>query len=262
MRTVGCCFTYQCLVQDYPFQGALRALLDVCDQVIVLDGESTDGTFEELERVQAEVGPDRLRLHQMQFNHTRRFWYEARVWLLGQVGRRDYVFFLDADEVFHEDQAHLIRDLIERRAKQLTFNYTHFYGDPGHWMDNPALYPRNTRAWKRSSGLHWVYFENGCADDLVTRWGRSGHTTSTDQGLRMYHYGWARSPKAMGMKSGRFEAFYAGSEDYRDGELPQPTPFAYNMDDPHIRAFAGSHPKYMKDWIDKHQGQPTSWSPR
>ena len=40
--------TYNCISQKYPYEQSINSMLGFCEEVIVMDGGSTDGTFEKL----------------------------------------------------------------------------------------------------------------------------------------------------------------------------------------------------------------------
>ena len=52
--------TKDCISQNYPFIESISSLLGFCDQVVVVDGGSTDGTWEELEALAALQGDGRI----------------------------------------------------------------------------------------------------------------------------------------------------------------------------------------------------------
>ncbi len=55
--------TLNCLQQDYPILDCVRSMLDFCDEVVVVDGGSTDGTWEELQKLASD--DNRLKVEQV-----------------------------------------------------------------------------------------------------------------------------------------------------------------------------------------------------
>ena len=47
-RISGYTTTYNCISQKYPFKQSIKSLLGFCDEVVVMDGGSNDGTYQEL----------------------------------------------------------------------------------------------------------------------------------------------------------------------------------------------------------------------
>ncbi len=50
----GYATTYDCLKQEYPFEASVRSLLGFCDEVVVVDAGSTDGTLDVLRELQSQ----------------------------------------------------------------------------------------------------------------------------------------------------------------------------------------------------------------
>lgn len=104
--------TYNCVKQDYPFEQCIRSMLQFCDEVCVVDGGSTDETWDRL-CVWALKEP-KLVLRQIKrdWNHPRHAVFdgmqkaEARKMCTG-----DFCWQMDSDEVVHEDDAKKIADL-------------------------------------------------------------------------------------------------------------------------------------------------------
>lgn len=95
--------TLDCVRQGYPFKQCIESMLGFCDQVVVVDGGSTDGTWERLQEMQ--LGSPKLLLVQHVLDMT-----QPRFALLdGQqkararaLCRGDFCWQMDCDEVVHE----------------------------------------------------------------------------------------------------------------------------------------------------------------
>lgn len=95
--------TYNCIENNFPFLHSIRSALGFCDEVVVVDGCSTDGTYEELEKLQ-EKYPEQLMLYQNPFD-----WSEPGIDGLQKAFARavcdpdhNYLIQFDVDEFFHE----------------------------------------------------------------------------------------------------------------------------------------------------------------
>lgn len=132
--------TLDCIKQGYPFVQSIRSMLEFCDEVCIVDGGSTDGTWErlidlvmeekgvtlaslsdverestiELSRPGAVSQSGRIRIKQVarDWNHPRFAVFdgmqkaEARA-----MCTREFCWQMDSDEVVHEDDAKRISDL-------------------------------------------------------------------------------------------------------------------------------------------------------
>ena len=119
-RTVkisGYTTTYNCINQKYPFEQCIRSMLQFCDEVCVVDGGSTDGTYERISSIAEEFdleGQERVKMKIVprDWDHPRFAVFdgmqkaEARKMCTG-----DFCWQMDSDEVVHEDDASKIRDL-------------------------------------------------------------------------------------------------------------------------------------------------------
>ena len=102
------------VAQGYPFLEAIRAALPVCDEFLVSDGYSTDGTWEALQVLQS-AHADKVRLFRDAWRgDTRRGAIIANMTnILKPRCRFEYCFNLQANEVIHETTCEQIRDLPE-----------------------------------------------------------------------------------------------------------------------------------------------------
>ena len=112
--------TLNCISQHYPWEASISSMLGTCDEVIVVDGGSTDGTWEKLEKWAEEE--ERLKVHQSirDWNHPRHGVFDgeqkayARSLCIGE-----YCWQQDCDEVIHENDHGAIEDLLRAFPKQV-----------------------------------------------------------------------------------------------------------------------------------------------
>lgn len=252
--------THQCIVLDYCLEATIRSMMDLCEDVYVNDGGSTDGTLEVLYALQREYGEDRLKIFVRKWTHNRAVWASEKNFLLEQIPLESYVLCIDADEVFHEGEMQLVRGAVERGYAAVSFNVIHFYGRPTHYIEGPAWYKKHTRLWKRSTGIRLMHRDHGCADDVVWPDGTPAHLARDyNCGASIYHYGNCRAPKALGMKSKKADDLYQYSTAYENGTLAGPRSFTYGFEKVGAKKFNDTHPKYIKDWYDTHKDQQTEY---
>jgi glycosyltransferase involved in cell wall biosynthesis len=113
--------TYNCIKSEYPWKDSIQSLLGFCDEVIVLDGGSDDGTWEELLRW-ADI-EDKLVVNQHTIDwKDERFAYQsdgaqkarARSFCSG-----NWCWQSDVDEVVKEEDYQKVRDLLEKLPDEI-----------------------------------------------------------------------------------------------------------------------------------------------
>lgn len=98
---------------DFPFIESIRSALEFCDTVTVIDGESTDGTYEKL---QEEFGDDsRVQIYQKLFDMENEPGCDGSQKAFARaLADGEFLIQFDADEVFHEDDNQKWKELVRR----------------------------------------------------------------------------------------------------------------------------------------------------
>jgi hypothetical protein len=233
----------------YPFELSIRSILPLCDEFMVNVGASQDDT---LERIRAIDSP-KIVITQSTWNenlHVRGFTYAQQKMIAQYKCTGDWHFYLEADEVVHEEDVEKIRDAMERhkddpRVEALVFDYYHFYGNINTYLWSPAWYrraPRIIRGSIRSyapDGLYWLVLDKS---NRVSRLPRAALA-----GAPIYHYGWTRSEPQM-------QARKAASATYW-GKTPRQNAIRYgDIDSRILRRFEGTHPRGIESFFPKEEG--------
>jgi ADP-heptose:LPS heptosyltransferase len=97
---------------DYPFEASIKSMLGFCDEVVVVDGCSNDGTYEVLEKMAAD--DDRIKVYQNEFD-----WNEPGIDGMQKAYARalcenEFLWQQDVDEVVHEDDYEKIKMITKR----------------------------------------------------------------------------------------------------------------------------------------------------
>ena len=244
MRISGFTFVRNAIDLYYPIVEAITSILPICDQFVVAAGDSTDGTTELIR----SISDPKVKIIETVWDKTRVSGtsnaQQTNIALDACSG--DWAFYLQADEVVHEDDLQLLADrmracLEQRRVEGLLFDYLHFYGDYDHYQNSHGWYRREVRIVRTGIGVRSWRSAQGFRRD-----GEKLHVVPS--GGRIFHYGWVRPPRHMTRKTHAFATLHAGAEaaNARFPDLSEPFDFGRL----HGRVlFSGTHPAVMHQRI-------------
>ena len=248
--------TYNCVMLDYCIEAAIRSAMLFSNEVVVNDGESTDGTYDLLLSLQKEFGKDRLKLVRRKWLHDIN-WQERERNHAADQTECEWLVLQDADECFHEKDAELLKLAASREDLNLVnFEVLHFYGLPCFTNPNPQWYHRHTRMGRRSVDFGVKRHPGGCVSDVYA-FGKPCHTyRGPDIAVLkkehcIFHYGWIRDARVAGIKLNKFNGWYANDSKYFDGFLDSDVPFDYKLSDyvKDLDKFTGTHPDVAYSWF-------------
>lgn len=244
MKVSGFTFLRNGTLLGYPYIESLKSLLSVCDEVVVAVGKSDDDT---LEQVRGIADP-RIRVIETTWNEDMkdRGYVYAQQKMIAQFNcSGDWAFYLEGDEVIHEQDAPLIRAAMEQhlanpKVEALVFDYEHFYGCPDLVAKSPAWYRRapriirNTiRSWA-PDGLFWVVMHQNK---------RGRYPNAALVGCPIYHYGHVRSSAKMNEKIRQVSRYWNHTPKAHD----------YSQIDASIlQPFTGTHPAIVQPWFKEY----------
>jgi hypothetical protein len=250
MKVSGFTFVRNVVKYDYPVVESIRSILPVVDEFIVNVGRCEDGTLE----LMRSIGDPKIKIVESVWDETLRkdgliYAQQTNIALAHCTG--DWAFYIQADEVVHEDDLPAIQDAMRRHlgnpdVKGLLFRYLHFIAD--YWSTNPWFYHKAVRIIRNNGEVE------SCGDAV------GFHLKETQQYLqsgpkewiapsngRVFHYGWVKDPKTMLAKVKEQIAVYHGATPPpKQAALYQQKTFQYD-DYAILKEFTGSHPVVMAD---------------
>lgn len=248
MKVSGYTFIKNGSLLGYPFVESICSALPICDEFIIALGNSEDDT---LARIQA-IKSDKIRIIQTSWNeemHDRGFVYAQQKMIAQYNCTGDWAFYLEGDEVLHENDHSKIRASMKKHlnnleVEALAFDYYHFFGSPDWIAISPRWYRqecriiRNTiRSWA-PDGLYFVVMDK----NKIGRYPKAALV-----GAPIYHYGHVRSIQSMREKNKRIGKYWNQNPPLFDG---------YKIDPKSIIAFSAEHPKFIKNWL-KYKAEKT-----
>jgi hypothetical protein len=155
----------------------------------------------------------------------------------------DWAFYLEGDEVVHEEDLAAIRASVEKHhgnpaVEALVFDYHHFYGS-AQWVSvSPGWYRRECRLIRNTirsyapDGQYWL---------VTTEHKRPRNPQAALANAHIYHYGWIRRNEDMQKKLDQVSKYWADSTTMQ---------IKYSQFDARaLEAFKGTHPKAVKAWL-------------
>ncbi len=247
MKVTGCSFVRNAIKYDYPVVESLRSLLPLCDEVVVAVGRSEDDT----RALVASIAPDKIRIIDTVWDDGLReggrvLAEETNKALRAVHPDTDWVFYLQADEVVHEDDYDAIRQAMTRHkddpsVEGLLFDYLHFYGSYDYVGASTRWYRREVRIVRNDPDI----FSYRDAQGFRKRPNRKLRVRPAN--ARIFHYGWVKDPVAMQRKHEDFNKLWHDDE-WVARHVVSREAFDYAQIDA-LRRFEGTHPAVMHDRI-------------
>lgn len=251
MKISGFTFLRNAQMLGYPFVPSIRSVLPLVDEFVIALGPCDDDT----EKMVREIGDPKIRIIPTTWNERVRNDYSIKGFVYGQQKSialfnctGDWAFYLEGDELIHEDDLPKIRAAMEKhlddeRVEALAFDYLHFYGNkntiawsPG-WYRSEVRIIRNTIPAWGPKGLFFTVLDT----QKKARYPRAAHTGAT-----IHHYGWIRSEEQMNHKIDAVRKFW-------DSQPAARANFSA-VDAATLKPFAGTHPKAIQQWLPAAEG--------
>ena len=261
MKVSGFTFVRNVVKYDYPVVESIRSILPVVDEFIVNVGRCDDGTLELIR----SIGDQKIRIVESVWDETLRkdgliYAQQTNIALSHCTG--DWAFYIQADEVVHEDDLPMIQEAMHRhlgntKVKGLLFRYLHFIAD--YWSTNPWFYHKAVRIIRNNGDVESCGDAVGFHLKATQQYLQSGPKEwIAPAGGRVFHYGWVKDPQTMLAKVKEQIAVYHGATPPpKQAALYRQKTFQYE-DYAVLKEFAGQHPSVMQQRIRAAR----RWGPR
>lgn len=251
MKVSGFTFVRNAVKYGYPVVESISSILPVVDEMVVCLGNSEDAT----EDLIKAIASDKIRIVHSVWDDTLReggkvLAVETDKAMAAVATDSDWLFYIQADEVVHEQYHHTITEAMRQYAADakvegLLFNYHHFYGSYKYIGDGRSWYSKEIRVIRNNKNIKSYRDAQGFRMD-----------TGRKLGVKLieayiYHYGWVRNPLLMQHKTEHFGTLWAGEQGkgINSVQEKQPAEFDYSNIDS-VTLFKGTHPAVMRALID------------
>lgn len=241
MKLSGFTFIKNAVKYDFPFIESVNSILPICDEFIIVHGDSEDDTTKIIE----SINSPKIKVYNTVWNPELRkggliLSEQTNIALSKTTG--DWCFYIQGDEVVHEKYldniiAGMKNNFDNQKVEGLLFNYLHFYGNYNYVATSRQWYRREIRIVRNNIGVQ--SFKD--AQGFILN-NRKLNVRQIDASV--YHYGWARPPQVMQNKVKYFHSLWH-SKDWIDKNVPDNVDYDFSTMET-IKAFEGTHPKVME----------------
>jgi hypothetical protein len=227
---------------DYPVVEAIQSVFPLCDEFVIAAGKSDDDTL----RLMHMVADEKTKVIETVWDDSLR---EGGKVLANETDKAfaaiapdsDWAFYIQADEVLHEDSIPVVQEAMRRykddpEVEGLLFNYKHFYGTYNYVGDSRQWYRKEIRVIKNDKSISSYRDAQGFRKN-----GRKLNVKEIDAWI--YHYGWVKPPDAQQAKQQTFHRMWHDDQ-WMNKHIPKVAEFDYSKIDS-LQPFKGTHPRYM-----------------
>lgn len=251
VKLSGFTFIRNAVSLDYPVVESISSILPIVDEFIVNIGPDHDGTTELIR----SIGSPKIKIIQSQWNpnlSTGGYIYaqQTNIALFNCTGK--WAFYLQADEVIHEDDlpailSYVDRDIDDDGVEGIAFSELSFWGD---YKTIVNVYPQRKRRRCRIIKPHCFVLSRGDAAGFTVhpKYKETGRRLRViDTGIRLFHYCSVKSEKAMKEKIRTVSTYWS------ENQPKQSDPnLYYHIPRKFVGPYEGTHPKVMSDRISKY----------
>jgi len=246
MKIAGFTIIKNAVVNDFPIVEAIKSILPVVDEMIVLIGDSTDATIALIEA----IGDPKIKLHHSVWDKNLR---KGGVVLAVETDKAfqyiddsfDWAFYIQGDEVVHEKYHPAIIEACHKyksddAVQGLLFNYKHFFGTYDYVGDSRKWYAHEVRIIRNNKKI------TAYRDAQGFRIGKTKLPVAAINAA-IYHYGWVKSPEQMRKKQKESSVFWH-DDTQMEKIISSPDYYDFSGFDS-LEKFTDTHPIVMKERI-------------
>ena len=244
MKVSGFTFIKNAIKYDFPFIESVTSILPLCDEFIIVHGDSDDETAKIIE----SINSSKIKVYNTVWNPDLKeggliLSEQTNIALSKTTG--DWCFYIQGDEVVHEKYLDVIESGMNScfndiRVEGLLFKYLHFYGSYNYVATSRQWYRNEIRIVRNNIGVK--SFKDAQGFRLNDR-----KLNVKPLEAYVYHYGWARPPQIMQTKVKYFHTLWHNKE-WIDKNVKDEVEYDFSTADT-IKPFDGTHPGVMQNRV-------------
>lgn len=230
---------------DYCWREAARSLLEVCDELVICDCDSTDGTREVVDQWASKNPKINVCNYPWTNPTATNLWWPEFQNYSRQHAKSQMGIYLDADELIHEKDHHAIRE--SANAGRILFFHRYNF-----WRDPKSLIPEGVCCGTKV--LRMAPINMPICSDYPYEPANSTIAQAVDSGIEVFHYGFLRRREAFFKKAREVQRIWVGNFDPRLEAAesfygPWSTMPGVTGWEDKLTAFHGTHPKIIHPWL-------------
>lgn len=248
MKVCGFTIIRNAIKYDYPVLESILSVLPICDEFVVAVGKSDDDTMQLISAIQSP----KIRIIETIWDDSLR---EGGKVLAVETNKAfdaisedfDWCFYIQSDEVVHENDHHHIKQAMikykdDLHIDGLLLNYIHFYASYDYVGVSRVWYRKEIRIIRNNKSIRSYKDAQGFR--------KNGKKLLVKEiNANIYHYGWVKHPSFQMAKQLDFNKLWH-SDEWVKQHISQKKEFDYSRADI-IQKFTGTHPKVMHQRIQK-----------
>ena len=271
MKICGFSFGRNLVQLDYPVVESVRSILPICDRFIFVVGRSDDDTRSMIASIDPKVEIVDSIWPDVKVDGTVLSIEANKALAAAHETDCDWGFYIQADEVVHEDDLPAIRAACDHwtdatDVKALLFRYLHFVLD--YQTTDPWMYHKASRVIRLDKSCEIV--GDACGPALRGREARGMARPYLDKhhlgkavrwaldpegggSARIFHYGWVKTRSQIDEKIRVVEDLWWGTLDEQEKQKRKDSKFGRLIERyPILRSYQRSHPAVMSQRVAVH----------
>lgn len=260
---------------DYgvPFIESIKSILPICDEFVIVVGDSTDGTREAIQA----IGFPKIKIVDTVWDMNLRkdgkvFAQQTNIALDHVSG--DWLFHLQADEVIHENSLDKIVSILAEnkdnpKVEGFILPFFHFWGGYNYIRTSRRMHKYEVRIVRNNIGVR-SYRDSQSFRKYSSK---EAYEAGTEKGEKLrvktlndtpiYHYSFVRPPQNVKKKVQDFLSFYNGGETVQVNNVD-----TILQDIDRLEEFTSPHPSLMQekveaqDWEFVFDPKKAVWKPK